>query len=266
VSSGRSLTLAHARQLAAPLIRVLAPVCERIEVAGSLRREQREVHDIELVVIPRHVQHRGQLDLFGGVSSAPIISLLDDKLEQLLDSEFIVKRPHLSNNDFITAWGAKYKKFLIARDGKRITRLSVLVQVDLYITTTPQWGSIFTIRTGPAEFGQALVTYIKNRTPYRQQAGGLVDTRTSAVVPTPEERDYFAIVGLRYVPPDKRSRHTVLPEYGKRADAALYNNSLIPAGEERRSDQTPGEGGIVYTDDCSVRAALRARLEAVLWD
>jgi len=108
MSTGRPLALAHARQLADRLLGQLAPVCERIEIAGSIRRGQREVHDIELIAISQRAQHGGQLDLFGGVTTAKIISLLDDKLEQLLDGEFIVKRPHQANNDFITAWGEKY--------------------------------------------------------------------------------------------------------------------------------------------------------------
>ncbi len=383
MSSGRPMTLALGRQLADHLITLLAPVCERIEIAGSIRRGQREVHDIELVAIPRLVQHGGQLDLFGGVTNAKINSLLDEKLDLLLISDFIVKRPHLSTSDFITAWGAKYKKFLVARDGKAITRLSTLVQVDLYITTAPQWGSIFTIRTGPAEFGHALVTYIKNHTPYRQQDGGLIDIRTGTFVPTPEEQDYFAAVGLRYVPPEKRNSHTIVPdlpqwkraEIGKKSEppaqapknqpereptapalesesptivvnvggdrsrcdvyigrpskwgnpfvigrdgtreevivqyeawiqtqplllAALgelqgkrlgcycaplpchgdvlarladrrenhtvYNDSVESAGGEQVSEQTAGESGMVYTDDVSVRAAIRQRLETVL--
>ncbi len=146
----------------------------------------------------------------------------------------------------------------------------------MYITATERWGSIFTIRTGPAEFGQALVTYIKNRTPYRQQDGGLVDTRTGALVPTPDERDYFAVVGLRYVPPEKRNCHTVVPvlQLWRRDPVPscsptphyIYNRVDSPAEQvSDRTANTAQAGTVVYTDDISVRAAIRARLEAVLF-
>lgn len=42
-----------ARDIADRLITALAPACERIAVAGSLRRRRPDVHDIDLVLIPR---------------------------------------------------------------------------------------------------------------------------------------------------------------------------------------------------------------------
>lgn len=45
--------LAQARAVADLLVSYLAPACERIEIAGSIRREVPEVKDIELVAIPR---------------------------------------------------------------------------------------------------------------------------------------------------------------------------------------------------------------------
>lgn len=43
----------YAQPIADDLVRLLSPTCVRIEIAGSLRRRCEEVHDIDLVVIPK---------------------------------------------------------------------------------------------------------------------------------------------------------------------------------------------------------------------
>ena len=42
-----------AQDIAERIVTALAPACERIEIAGSLRRRRPDVHDIDLVLIPR---------------------------------------------------------------------------------------------------------------------------------------------------------------------------------------------------------------------
>lgn len=42
-----------AQDIAERVVTALAPACDRIEVAGSLRRRRSDVHDIDLVLIPR---------------------------------------------------------------------------------------------------------------------------------------------------------------------------------------------------------------------
>ncbi len=46
------MPLAQAKEIAAGIVAQLAPYCERIEVAGSIRRGKAEVHDIDIVAIP----------------------------------------------------------------------------------------------------------------------------------------------------------------------------------------------------------------------
>lgn len=45
--------LAEGQRIANGLLKVLDPFCERIAVAGSIRRQKPEVHDIDLVLIPQ---------------------------------------------------------------------------------------------------------------------------------------------------------------------------------------------------------------------
>ena len=49
------MTLAYAQQMAEALVELLAPACERIEIAGSVRRGKARPNDVEIVAIPRWV-------------------------------------------------------------------------------------------------------------------------------------------------------------------------------------------------------------------
>ncbi len=47
------MKLDKALEIAERTKKLLAPYCERIEIAGSIRRKKPEVKDIELVAIPK---------------------------------------------------------------------------------------------------------------------------------------------------------------------------------------------------------------------
>lgn len=47
------MNLDYAKQIAEALIEELRPYCERISIAGSIRRGKQEVKDIEIVAVPK---------------------------------------------------------------------------------------------------------------------------------------------------------------------------------------------------------------------
>lgn len=55
------IQLAHAQTIARELISLLNPFCDRIGVAGSVRRKKSIVKDIELVIIPKKVIEKAGL-------------------------------------------------------------------------------------------------------------------------------------------------------------------------------------------------------------
>jgi len=126
----------EARALADQLVAQLAPACERIEVAGSIRRKKEEVGDIEIVAIPKMETIR---NLFGEAQGE--VSLLNVRLS---DMGWDV----LKNGD-------KYKQFVLPGG----------ISLDLFICRLATWGVIYTIRTGSADFTHWLVTN-------RQHGGG----------------------------------------------------------------------------------------------
>lgn len=158
---------AQALQRARELVAQLKPACERIEIAGSLRRRRSEVGDIELVAIPRP-------DLFGN-------SQIDHRLLEL------GLKPLIN--------GPKQKKLDLGD-----------IQVDLFLCTSETWGVIFALRTGSAEFSKWLVTkraYGGACPSYLDFRDGRI-WRGDSSQSTPEEGDVFELLGVCWVsPPDR---------------------------------------------------------------
>ena len=192
MSRGRELTLSDARAVADRLVRVLAPACDRIEVAGSIRRRKPLVHDIEIVAIP-HIDR--DVEGLWGTETAET-----DRLELLLAGliveEVLSVRPvetHRSDGSitFSTRYGPSYKA--LAYEG---------LPVDLFMTDTERWGCIFALRTGPHDWNIQLVIDCKRH--WRAVADGRV-LYHNRPLPTPEEQDFFAALGVPWVDPWDRA-------------------------------------------------------------
>lgn len=182
----------YALAVADALVAELAPACDRIEIAGSLRRGEREVGDIELVCIPRL-----ERDLFGAVDLEAPTEL--DRVLERLEAEFRIARRLTSAGT--ARWGPRAKYAIAVKSG---------IPVDLFAVLPPaQWGAILAIRTGPKEYSERLVTTCKRRG-LRCEDGRLVrpgevrlDGRDFELA-TPEERDFIEACGLPYLSPEQR--------------------------------------------------------------
>lgn len=184
MSSGPKKSLAEAAMVASALVEHLRPACARIEIAGSIRRRKPEVSDIEIVCIPRLVDGPS-VDLF---APPPKVSALDAMLADLERSGRLVQHPTAR------ADGARYKKRWATKAG---------IQMDLFIVLPPaEWGPLFAIRTGPADFSTRAVMALRERG-LRCEDGRIL--RGNEVVPCPEEEDFFRLAGLPLLPPWDRT-------------------------------------------------------------
>lgn len=220
-----AIPLDVAQAVADRLIERFAPVCERIEIAGSIRRAKATIGDIELVAIPK-TYRAGQLDLFGQVvDDGEPRSRLDDVLDELLaaDPPRIFRDPP-KDVAGQPRWGRKYKCFWL-----HVNQAYGHVQVDLFAATPENWGAILAIRTGPAEFGKLLQAHIKNSTPYRQQDGMLIREASGEVVPVPEEADYFRLAGAEWIPPAERNRATLRRAIYQAQRVSPPSEAVMPA-------------------------------------
>jgi len=169
-----------ARCIAEKLTGEFSPYCERIKIAGSIRRRKPEVKDIEIVAIPR-IEYEN--DLFG-----------DATIPHNLLLEYLNNR---CGEWSVFVGGERYKKI----------RLYEGIMLDLFMVLPPaQWGVIYMIRTGPAEFSKKIAT------PRRK--GGLLPSdchvKNGAVwwggemILMPEERNFFDFLGLQFIMPSER--------------------------------------------------------------
>lgn len=159
--------------------------CERIEIAGSIRRQQPHVKDIEIVAIPKV-----RVDLFGepmdGEQNELDLRIMDLIAEGSLE-------PRIDRNGR-PRMGQRYKALRAVRTG---------LPLDLFAVLAPaQWGAIFAIRTGPADFSRRLVTECQ-RHDLRCEGGRLI-TGASKTVPTPTEADFFRECGVAMREPRDR--------------------------------------------------------------
>ena len=171
----------------------LWPACERLEVAGSLRRNREAVGDLELVAIPRVVEEAGD-DVWGTPNR---VSLLGRKVTELIEEGVLDLDPTDPKA------GERYMKLQYRATG---------LQVDLFVVPAETFGLIWLIRTGPASYSQWLVTHAR-RAGFHVARGALhaggsghpvPGQCTCPIIPTPAERDVFRLLGLRYEAPEQR--------------------------------------------------------------
>lgn len=185
MSQGKKIELATARLYANTLVEVIEPHVQRIEIAGSIRREVAMVGDIELVI---------QLNLMANLLGEYVSvgeSPLDSVLKKLVKSGFL-KKGRIN--------GIKMKQFFCP-DAK--------TNVDIFVVIPPdQWGVKFLNRTGPLTFSKWIVKsqmfFGAMPLDMKQTQNQLINTGTGEVYPVPEEEDYFRLIGLDYIEPKKR--------------------------------------------------------------
>lgn len=157
------------------MVNALAPFCERIETAGSVRRLKKEVGDLELVCVPTPY-----LDMLGNPTEEHALDYLDwNQYGRVIKS------------------GHKYKQIELYEG----------INLDLFMVTPPaQFGVIFLIRTGPADYSHRFVT--------SKQSGGMLPSNLKVkdraiwkgqqLIETPEEQDVYNLIGQPWIPPYER--------------------------------------------------------------
>lgn len=171
---------------------LISPYCERIEIAGSIRRGKTiNIKDIELVCIPKFDDV--QVDMFTTAFSNLLLLALDDMLRA-----GVITTPE-------KCWGEKHRKFEYQG-----------LKIDLYSATSDNWGLILAIRTGDADFSRLLVSKrrfnieIGGRTlhglmpsQYQVKDGSVWEGNRKISIP--DEATLFDVWGIDPVEPTQRS-------------------------------------------------------------
>jgi len=170
IESKKRFPLTEAQAIAVELLLELKPHCERIEIAGSIRRNKVDVGDIDLVMIPKKYET--------GLFSTGIATILD-KFEKV-------------KGDLL--YGQTRNAIRIHPKG---------IKIDCYFCEPENYGLIKTIRTGSENFNRTVLIPSINRAGYKCIEGYL--TYETEMIEVKEEKDLFKIIGLGYVEPQKRS-------------------------------------------------------------
>lgn len=172
--------------VATRLLELLSPHCERIAIAGSLRRMKPEVSDIELLFIPS-LGERPE-GLFDRVQ----VDLTAERIESLVTSGVLAKRPNV-NGDF--TWGEKNKLAIHVASG---------IPVDLFATTHEDWWVSLVFRTGSKETNLALTTGANKKGATLMAYGCGVRWSDGTVTRAESERHVFELCGVEYKEPQAR--------------------------------------------------------------
>jgi DNA polymerase/3'-5' exonuclease PolX len=163
------MKLEEAQQLAARIVQTIDPLCERTAIVGSVRRRRPEVHDIDIVVIPKPfmwgripILMRSELEAMQGIAGPELIRM--------------------------------YVPF--ANNSER------RVQVDFYAATAQTWGVILLIRTGSTDHNIRLCTHAKALGMMLSASRGVIEK--GVVIASKTEEEIFKALILPYVAPGDR--------------------------------------------------------------
>lgn len=195
------MNLEQARQIGMEVVEALAPACDRVMIAGSVRRGKAQPKDIEIVYISRTVKERVNLFDWSDVPATEAV------IERLITRRFW----HF--DDQVRRNGPLYKRMV------RYTDLPITsmrdwapgdeerVVVELFRAVPDNWGYILALRTGPGDFNKIWAAKPWN--------GGSLPTNivlkdgfvwcNGQPVPTPTEEEFFERIGIPCWPPNERS-------------------------------------------------------------
>lgn len=160
------MNLEEATALANEIVALLAPHCDRIQIAGSIRRQHPFPGDIEIVCIPKY-------DI---VRSRQFVELVDSWEKVRGD----------------------------ARTGKATQRIYKQQKVDIFMCGPENWGYIFAIRTGSAGFSHLTLARRWVQCGLRGIEGQLVRVKDNTPISVREEEDLFKLLNLPFVEPRLR--------------------------------------------------------------
>lgn len=176
-----------AMPIAEQIMENLSPFCERIVIAGSLRRMKGAVGDIEILYIPKIEQR--QADMF----STELMDLANEALGNWLASGLISKRPSIDGK---FAWGPKNKLALHSSTG---------MPIDFFATTAENWHVSLVIRTGGKDTNLKLTTAAQARGASLNAYGCGITLAGGDVIPAKSERHVFELCGVPYQDPEDRA-------------------------------------------------------------
>lgn len=169
------MELSSARYIAEKVTHQLGEYCDRIKIVGSIRREQKEVGDIDIVCICKLI---------------PLKDMFDNVVGHQPMKEFI---------KIVNGW-TKIKGEPTGKYTQRM--LPEGIKLELTMCRADNFGFLELIRTGSADFSHRMAKRW-SKMGYNGENGMLWDSGKPVYLH--EEKDLFKILGLEYVEPRDRA-------------------------------------------------------------
>lgn len=175
-------------KVATEIVELLRPVTERIEICGSLRRGKLEVGDVELLFQPK-------IDMVAdGLFDQKPFNRTDDKLDSLLRSGYLEKRPNVKGH---FAWGTLNKLALHKSSG---------IPVDLFTEPNPEdWMRSLIIRTGSSDYNIRLIQSAAKLGIHVGAYGIGLRDKNDTRIPCNSEEEFQKICGIKPLLPYQRT-------------------------------------------------------------
>ena len=174
------MELAIAKQMADSIVEAIGPACHRAHVAGSIRRQKPEVKDIEIVAIVNDYE-----DLYRRL--APFGRFIKPGVPDIIDWP---PKPK-----------ARYVRMLIGES----------IKLDLFVANPNNFGALYAMRTGSGIAPDGKMGFIPGLfAAWKRKSGGgkmtncMPTTPDKVQIPVPEEKDFFDLCGVEWVPPEMR--------------------------------------------------------------
>jgi len=169
------LKLAEAEKKAEQILSCIGSLVSRAAVAGSVRRRRPQVHDIDLVVLPKQLQ----VGVFN-VDPDSSWNSIHNRLSSRLKMKTIKKGAELMTLGFP----------------------DVDLPVDIYRATPETWGVLLLIRTGSTQHNIRMCMHAKTLGMMLSAKRGVI--KDGNVMASKEEQDIFRALDILYVPPERR--------------------------------------------------------------
>ena len=171
------MEIEKAKGIAEKIKAVLESSCERIVIAGSIRRQKPDVGDLELLCIPKYIDG---------------VDMLDAKIQTMIYFDMLGYRLNKLGSK---VYGAKNKLLLHRPSG---------IGVDIFSTTEECWPVALVVRTGGEKTNKEIASRALERgKKFHAYGRGFTRADGSELI-CQSEADVFKAVGLAYREPWER--------------------------------------------------------------
>ena len=208
------MDLLEANTIAQEVFHLLACTCERIDIAGSIKRREHFIGDIEIVCLPK-----SETKIIYPPIEAKSPSLFPDEMNEPVTGEIVGKEKIIVDQEFIdivNSW-TKIKGEPIGRYTQRL--LPNKVKLDLFMPTKSDYFRQLAIRTGDANYSRFVIATGWKRQGWCGTEDGLrridqcdkKNNKWKCIVLKPilppewnSEKEFFDFLDVKMLPPQYR--------------------------------------------------------------